>query len=256
MDNKNNYDALYKPLSLTSSFWKGGEGVHQDTNRLKEAIIGRNNFVKIDWLEKALKASSKIAHVIRTDGGRATAFLVDERLILTNNHVFPTIEVATGARLEFDYCDGKTTESWECQPDRTFVTDKKLDFSLVYAKPLSEELFYQGRGFLRLSANVIPPKINEGVNIIQHPQGRTMEIAFRDNQCKYVDHEKIQYLTDTERGSSGSPVFNDRFEVVALHKQYQEDPSYSKDEDSTCWYRNEGSRIDQIIKHIQNELSY
>jgi endonuclease G len=80
------------------------------------------------------------------------------------------------------------------------------------------------------------------VNIIQHPQGRFKEIAFRDNQVKAVEDNFIQYITDTDYGSSGSPVFDDYFNVVALHNQRVRDPNAPD-----RWYRNQGFRVEAIL---------
>ena len=259
MKKRKKYTKVTDPLSNMSDFWSGGEGINAKTNQLKEAIIGRRNFVKVDWLKKAIEACQKVAQVIKSNGEKATAFRIDQNFILTNHHVFESDEEINGARIEFDYADGSHTETWRCVPGKAIIPiqiRKDLDFALVYIVPVDATLVNQERGFLKLLPYVSPPKINEGVNIIQHPRGRTMEIAFRDNQCKFVDDVKIQYLTDTEYGSSGSPVFNDRFEVVAIHSQWVEDPNYKKGLVKTPWYRNQGFRIDQIIPHIQSYLSY
>ena len=76
---------------------------------------------------------------------------------------------------------------------------------------------------------------NQRVNIIQHPQGRFQEIAFRDNQVKAVGENYLQYLTDTDYGTSGSPVPDDWFNVVALHNQRVPDPS-----NPHRWHRKSG----------------
>ncbi len=55
--------------------------------------------------------------------------------------------------------------------------------------------------------------------IIQHPCGDPQKVVLQDNWITYVapDHRRVQYLTNTEHGSSGSPVCNENWEVVALH---------------------------------------
>ena len=39
----------------------------------------------------------------------------------------------------------------------------------------------------------------------------------QNNFVEYIDRRTIQYTTGTEPGSSGSPVFDDDFNVVAIH---------------------------------------
>ncbi len=58
---------------------------------------------------------------------------------------------------------------------------------------------------------------DQRVNIIQHPGGGPKKISLQNNFVAYADRSVIQYYTSTEPGSSGSPVFNDDFEVVAIH---------------------------------------
>jgi endonuclease G, mitochondrial len=62
------------------------------------------------------------------------------------------------------------------------------------------------------------------VNIIQHPgrDGGTMYkmVACRNNLVFRAEGANLWYFTDTLGGSSGSPVCNDRWQAVALHKRW------------------------------------
>ena len=55
------------------------------------------------------------------------------------------------------------------------------------------------------------------VNIIQHPNGLPKTIAIRNNLLTARSDTRLLYETDTDFGSSGAPVFNDQWDVVALH---------------------------------------
>ena len=79
--------------------------------------------------------------------------------------------------------------------------------------------------------------VNEFVNIIQHPSGLPKQIAIYHNVVAYADDRRVQYLTDTMPGSSGSPVFDSQWRVVALHHSggWFVEPGTSK-----VFFRNEG----------------
>jgi hypothetical protein len=62
------------------------------------------------------------------------------------------------------------------------------------------------------------PRRGIAVNIVQHPGGRPKRIAFRNNLVTAADATAVRYFTDTDQGSSRSPVCDDRWRVVALHR--------------------------------------
>ena len=80
------------------------------------------------------------------------------------------------------------------------------------------------------------------MNIIQHPSARQKEIAIHDNEITRVQNLVMRYRTDTEPGSSGSGVFNNEWELVALHHAGVERPDGSAE--------NEGIRISSIVAHL------
>lgn len=58
------------------------------------------------------------------------------------------------------------------------------------------------------------------VNIIQHPGGGPKRVALRNNRVFSAEYPTLHYYTDTLSGSSGSPVFDDNWHVIALHRAY------------------------------------
>jgi hypothetical protein len=105
----------------------------------------------------------------------------------------------------------------------------------------------------------------EYVSIIQHPSGERKQLALRENQVVDVLDSFLHYRTDTSPGSSGSPVFNDQWEVVALHhsgvpKEDAQGRLLTRDgkvwtksmgEHHIHWIANEGVRISRILKHLE-----
>ena len=57
------------------------------------------------------------------------------------------------------------------------------------------------------------------VYVVGHPRGSGMQISLQDSRMLDIDDDErlVHYRTPTDPGSSGSPVFNAKWEVVALH---------------------------------------
>jgi len=84
------------------------------------------------------------------------------------------------------------------------------------------------------------------LNIIQHPSLRPKEVCVQDNKLSQIYPTAIHYYTDTEGGSSGSPVFNNSWDIVAIHHA-----AGDWNDVNNRWDDNEGMRIDKIIDDLQ-----
>ncbi|MCK4472915.1 MAG: trypsin-like peptidase domain-containing protein, partial [Anaerolineae bacterium] len=71
-----------------------------------------------------------------------------------------------------------------------------------------------GHALLNPNADPVP---GEHVIIIQHPNGGLKQIVLTANQVVSLWEHRLHYTTDTMPGSSGSPVFNDSWQVIAIH---------------------------------------
>jgi endonuclease G len=90
-------------------------------------------------------------------------------------------------------------------------------------------------------------------------------VALRENQVIGLKDQFIHYKTDTQPGSSGSPVFNDQWDMVALHhagvKKLDDqgrpltvdnqlwEPSMGADK--IVWVANEGVRVSSILASLK-----
>lgn len=110
---------------------------------------------------------------------------------------------------------------------------------------MDEGLPLSNYGWLRL--NPMPGKELKGeyVSIIQHPEAEPTQIAVRENEIVDVLPTALRYRTDTQHGSSGSPVFNDSWQVVALHHSAVPDPIAPD-----TYVSNEGIRISALLAHL------
>lgn len=194
-----------------------------------ERILGESDLLEINFLDIGRRAGRAVGRIqVRDLGGRirgfGTGFLVSPSLLLTNNHVLPTVESAVRSLVDFDYEDDesfnpRTPAVFGLAPDLFFLTDPKLDFSLVAINAAAIDGV--GRlstfGFLPLIPQQGKILVDEYVAVIQHPGGSPKKIALRNNKLVDLFDDFLHYTTDTDRGASGSPVFNDQWQVVALH---------------------------------------
>ena len=238
-----------------------------------ERILGKNDLLSVRYLELAVRIARTVGrvHVRGADGsnqGYGTGFMVSPRLLLTNNHVLESAAMAGASRVEFDFqesVDGKLLSSIfaNFDPATFFVTDKTLDYSLVaLAGDLRKVAPFGWNGLSAEEGKVIA---GEYVSIIQHPSGERKQIAIRENQIIDVLESFLHYKTDTSPGSSGSPVFNDQWEIVALHHSgvpskdaqgrilTRDGKVWTKQMGVTQihWVANEGVRISRILKHLE-----
>ena len=214
---------------------------------LQEKLVDDNNLQPIAYLEQALRIADAVGLVQVPGRGSATGFLIGTNILLTNNHVLREAAEAARARVRFNYqldITGrlKNSEYFAIRPDILFHTNPGLDYTLV-ALDSSPGSRY---GIIPLGRNT-PIMVGDNVSIIQHPLGQPKQIAMVDNELEYLDDTIAQYLTDTLPGSSGSPVFNENWELFALHHSGGWVPEPST---NSTHFRNEGIRIQAIIADL------
>lgn len=189
-----------------------------------ERLLGTNDLVDIRFLLKGAEKSAAVGR-IRLQNGFATGFLVAPGVLMTNWHVFENSQQARNAQVEFGFReltpDGRTSQPtiFRLDPQKLFFSDKDLDFSIVAVGNRSAgELELDLLPFCRLVKRSDAILTGERLNIIQHPAGEPKQVALRDNTVFLIPDETfIQYRSDTKRGSSGSPIFSDEWELVGLH---------------------------------------
>jgi endonuclease G len=194
-----------------------------------ERILGTNDLMNINFLEKGTVASRSVGRISICNAagnviGFGTGFLVSPRLLLTNNHVFGDAATAANSFVEFNYqldLSGRpaSTVTFSFEPTAAFVTSKKLDYTIVAVRETSDNGKSTLSEFGHLTLSGTPGKTLDAnyLTIIQHPSGQLKQIALRENQLIKTLEEFLWYATDTAPGSSGACVFNDSWQVVALH---------------------------------------
>ncbi|WP_043628967.1 DNA/RNA non-specific endonuclease [Nonomuraea candida] len=220
-----------------------------------ERIIQTDDLLPVGYLEGGAVAARAVGRVVvRDDRGRlagyGTGSLVSPELLLTNHHVLADAGTAGRSSVEFDYQDGidgrpLPLHAFSLDPGRFFVADRELDFALVAVRAAAGEL--ARFGFNPLVASEGKVIIGDFVTIIQHPGGEKKQVALRENRIVDILESFLHYQTDTEPGSSGSPVFNDQWEIVALHHAGVRAPEH----DEYGGFINEGVRISSLLAFLR-----
>ena len=240
-----------------------------------ERLLGNNDLIGVGFLEAGYLAGRAVGRIsVMTPDGRAfgTGSLISPRLMMTNNHVLKTAGLAATARVEFDYqrgLDGNDLPAvaFAFDPDAFFLTNKHLDYTLVAVAQSAGSRELGEFGFNQMIEAEGKVLLGEAVNIIQHPSGEPKQLALRENKLVDLLEDFVHYETDTAPGSSGSPVFNDQWELVALHhsgvpKKDAQDRilaiggglwQKSMGETQIDWVANEGARVSRIVADLKQQ---
>ena len=213
-----------------------------------EKILGdKSTLVPISYLELGLIRAKAVVRIKRADGSSGTGFMTAGGILITNNHVLPDDASLVGTVVQFNYqrtVAGLDAPLEEFGIDTTVPlrTSKDNDWSAVHIKGDASKW-----GELEMKPATV--KVGDHVNIIQHPGGAQKQISFVANVVAFVGGGRVQYLTDTLPGSSGSPVFDTDWNLIALHHSggWLTEPNAAT---KSTYYRNEGIAIDSIIQDL------
>jgi V8-like Glu-specific endopeptidase len=194
--------------------------------RQPEAIIGADDSLWSNFLGRGVSVARAVGRVIGPNGQSqpvGTGVLVGPALLLTNQHVLETAELAAGMSVEFDheYAENgtlRTSVVRDLDPQRCFWSDEEADFTVVAVADLADGRPPGERyGVIPLIERPGKVLLGECLNVVHHPGGAPKRISIRENRLVAQDDLWLRYRSDTRPGSSGSPVFNDQWELVALH---------------------------------------
>lgn len=232
-----------------------------------QKVFGADRFQSLDWYRRGLARCAAVARIGReTSKGVGTGFLVlgsslhaslgAELYLLTNAHVIsespevPIAMVPEEAVVTFEGLEGAQGERWKVR-------------DVVYSSPIGE---YDAT-LVRLDrpvpgvepypvASRLPPLTGEArVYVVGHPLGGGLSFSLQDNLLLDWDDRRVHYRTPTEPGSSGSPVFNDQWELIALHHAGRSDMRRLKQQPGT-YEANEGISILAVRSGLERKIAF
>lgn len=240
-----------KLLKLAEDF-----GLTATSPQLERKVRDDLPFIDVTrWRTRLGEIEAQVCRV-ETPTQIGTGFLVGPDVLITNYHVMEKViknpSVAGKVVLRFDYkqlADGTTVnpgtlfklaDTWLLDESPYSSVDLLTDAG--GQSPAAEELDYvllrvDGEpGHQAVAADKADPgastrrwiEVDDPVPglvpdapvfIVQHPEAWPLKLALDTKSVLNTNANgtRIRYRTNTEKGSSGSPVFNDQWQLAALH---------------------------------------
>lgn len=237
------------------------QDVSDDT--LEVLTTGRSTLLPVNFLAKGVQKSKAVGKVEIKIGANSynvgTGFLfkidgINDLFFITNYHVINNQKDIIRTKIIFDYeldisGDSIASKSFNIDENRNWYCSPVNEFDSTIFHLKDDSNYLESYGYIELKE--IEIKKNDFVNIIQHPGGEMKQISLYYNIVTNTTERVVQYIIDTLKGSSGSPVFNSDWEVVALHHSgggsKPDEPKLPLGIKS----RNEGIHINQIIEFVK-----
>ncbi len=202
---------------------------HMGADDHLESVLGEVRYKSYRWYLGGLTRCRAVARIqTRYDDGVGTGFLVagpqlhpdlPPLVVVTNGHVIPeNLEFEDGLAA-FHGLDADPGRSVAVEIARTCWYEPSappgLDTTILELKqyPSSVEPVPLASRLPNLSAKV-PPR----AYIIGHPRSLSApQFSLQDNVLLDYDDCLLHYRAPTDPGSSGSPVFNDQWQLIGVH---------------------------------------
>jgi S1-C subfamily serine protease len=165
---------------------------------------GNENFEALATRSAVGRIESPIGNAI------GTGVLIRNNLLLTCNHIFSKSQVQK-AWVRFGYKAG-THDSAKDIFELDFISQhSRPDYAFLKIKGQPQQ-----QKAISINNNAI---LDEGqeIRIIHHPQGKPVVISDL-GQIMQVGEDYIDHNVNTDDGSSGAPIFNSQWELIAIHQ--------------------------------------
>ncbi len=172
---------------------------------------------EVEGWERGMRDSQvRVCLIRKGDEPSGTGFLVGPDRIITNSHVVAEGAAAGDYNALFDY-RGKDAAiggfpRYKLVEELARSQPKEFDYAIYRLEkvPAGKRGYFKARAYQFNS-------IREPVSVLGHPQGKPQAFAFGvvfDNNSFFG---RVAYTANTSPGSSGSPVFTENWDLVAVH---------------------------------------
>ena len=199
-------------------------------------IPGFPKSIRVEILNKILDQSKKsICKIMCNDGGYGTGFFcflpfpdkaIKLRTLITNNHILGKIDIEIGKTVIFSVNNDKNCFTIQIDESRKVYTNINYDITIIELKKekdgIKDDSYLDVDDIILdndIKDNIIEVLKNKSIYLIHYPKGKNLEQA--QGSIKFIDEDKytIHHVCNTEKGSSGSPIFNlDNNKIIGIHK--------------------------------------
>jgi hypothetical protein len=205
-----NADKVRAELAVSPS--KGG---------LEAVVVGVSNLGGIDdsgqqvrgWRSRMRDSEQRICSIQGTRLG--TGFLIGADRIMTNSHVVKASDSFSEFDVAFGFVEGVSREQlpkYHLVEELARSEPKEYDYAIFRINEVPRgELGYLKAKPLRFT------EVRAPISILGHPGGGPLRFSFGVLFDQHSFLGRIAYTANTASGSSGSPVFTENWDLVALH---------------------------------------
>jgi V8-like Glu-specific endopeptidase len=178
-----------------------------------ERVFARDSSVSLAWYRRGLEAARAVGRISIAGRAHATCFLVSPKHVLTPWHVISTLKDPEAGAVVFERAGAGPGEirraqavTWTSGSSELDATIFELDSPVSDAEPLS----LSGNGRIDLSRG-------DRVVVVGYPHGGALSFSLSESAIVSIDDHHVHYTTPTAAGSSGSPVFDADWNLLAMH---------------------------------------
>jgi Trypsin-like peptidase domain len=226
-----------------------------------ERVFGHDRYNTLTWYRNGLTRCRAVGQVQDlNEYGIGTGFVVSgkslhpalpDRVFITNSHVVPeglprkeAIVCFRGLDIDIAPQGLRMARLWWQDPSRS----RGLDTAILELENLPEaiEPIPLAAHLPRLDGNA-----PQRAYVIGHPRGLNQpQFSLQDNLLLDYDTTYVHYRSPTEPGSSGSPVFDNQWALIALHHSGAIDTP-RLNQHGGSYAANEGIRLSAIIEALR-----